>query len=86
MLAQNKSGIVCCGYLLFTLVALGIPWRWDKFRGGTEVEWIGYWADLWRSQLGMSAKRAERLIRWMDSQVAAGTTDLADFAAALGRL
>ena len=61
MLATGKAGIVLSGMLIYFLVALGVPWRWDKGRGGTEVEWIGYWADLWHGRLGISVRRADWL-------------------------
>jgi hypothetical protein len=86
MLACDKLGIVLCGMLIFFLSALGVPWRWDKGRGGTEVDWIGYWVDLWKGRLGISVKRAQWLSQWMAKQTSEGATDMADFVAVLGRL
>jgi hypothetical protein len=86
MLATGKAGIVLSGMLIYFLVALGVPWRWDKSRGGTEVEWIGYWADLWHGRLGISVRRADWLAGWMNKQASEGFTDMADFTAVLGRL
>ena len=39
MLATNKAEIIFAGALLFTIVAFGIPLRWDKCLGGPQVEW-----------------------------------------------
>ena len=86
MLACDKAGITLCGTLIFFLSALGVPWRWDKGRGGTEVDWIGYWVDLWKGRLGISVRRAQWLAEWMAKQAAEGATDMADFVAVLGRL
>ena len=86
MLTSSKAGIVLSGMLIYFLVALGVPWRWDKCRGGTEVDWIGYWADLWHGRLGISVRRAEWLAGWMGRQASEGSTDMADFTAVLGRL
>jgi hypothetical protein len=86
MLAVDTGGIISCGTLIFFLSALGVPWRWDKGRGGTEVDWIGYWVDLWKGRLGISVRRAEWLAEWMARQTREGATDMADFVAVLGRL
>ena len=85
-LACDKAGIVLSGALLYFLVALGVPWRWDKCRGGTQVDWIGYWLDLWKGQLGISERRAQWLAKWLAKQTGAGVTNMADFTAVLGRL
>ena len=61
MLAADKMGIILCGTLIFFLSALGVPWHWGKGRGGTEVDWIGYWVDLWKGRLGISVRRAQWL-------------------------
>ena len=86
MLACDKAGIVLAGTLIYFLSSLGVPWRWDKSRGGTQVDWIGYWADLWHGRLGISVRRAQWLAQWMARQTSAGSTDMADFTAVLGRL
>ena len=86
MLACDKMGIIMCGMLVFFLSALGVPWRWDKGRGRTEVDWIGYWVDLWQGRLGISVRRAQWLSQWMAKQTSGGITDMADFVAVLGRL
>jgi hypothetical protein len=86
ILAGDKAGIIFAGVLIYFLMALGVPFRWDKCRGGTQVEWIGYWADLWQGRLGISERRAQWLASWMTKQVDEGRTELADFASVLGRL
>ena len=86
MLACDKSGIILCGMLIFFLSVLGVPWRWDKRRGGTEVDWIGYWADLGHGRLGISVRRGQWLSQWMARQTSGGSTDMADFVTVLGRL
>jgi hypothetical protein len=86
MLPYDKASIVLSGALIYLWVALGVPFRWDKCRGGDKVDWIGFWTDLWAGHLGISEKRAEWLAGWMLKQVEAGRTDLADFTSVLGRL
>ena len=36
------------------LVVIGVPLAWHKVRGGIEAEWIGYWLDLDRFEVGVS--------------------------------
>jgi len=85
-LPYDSRGIVLAGALIFLLVALGVPLRWDKCRGGERVDWIGYWADLWGGQLGISERRATWLVEWMRLQVKKGHTELSEFTSVLGRL
>ena len=86
LLPCDKRGILVAGSLVFTWIALGFPLRWSKRRGGTEFEWIGFWADLWGGRLGISPKRASWLTNWMKGQAAAGRVEMSDFTAVLGRL
>ena len=85
-IARRKSGIAFLGEYLFLLLALGVPFRWDKFRGGTAVEWVGFWIDLWEGQIGISVKRAAWLVKWMRDRIQEGRSDMRDFTAVLGRL
>ena len=84
--ARRKSGIAFLGEYLLLLLALGVPFRWDKFRGGTAVEWVGFWIDLWEGEIGISEKRAAWLISWMRYRIGEGRADMRDFTAVLGRL
>ena len=47
---------------LFFMVLLGTPFSWKKCRGGLEYEWVGYWLDWGRFELGISELRAQWLI------------------------
>jgi len=68
------------------MAVIGIPFRWKKFRGGTEINWIGYWIDVRAFRLGISEKRAAWLANWLRVQVEAGRVDMQDLEAVLGRL
>ena len=85
-LASTPEGVEFMGAFLFLLVALGVPLRWDKCRGGTRVDWIGFVADLDRTLIGISESRAAWLSGWMRAKVSEGIVRVSDFAAVLGRL
>ena len=72
--------------VLLIWVSLGIPWKWKKFKGGYQLDWIGYYIDFETYYLGISVKRAEWLVNWCDKTVAEKKTRVADLRAVLGRL
>ena len=61
MFAARAKEIEEIGAMIFLWVAVGVPWKWSKFRGGQEVGWIGYWLSVADFSLGTSEKRA----RWI---------------------
>ena len=50
---------------LFVLEVLGTPFKWQKVRGGIQVDWIGYWVDIGRFEIGISQSRADWCVRWL---------------------
>ena len=83
---SRKAEIEDVGVLIFILASLGVPFKWEKFRGGLTVDWIGYRVDLETRSLGISPRRAVWLIDWMLREAEADKTALKDFSAVLGRL
>ena len=45
------------------LAVLGLPLAWHKLRGGVECEWVGYWMDLSRFKLGISAATVSLVLK-----------------------
>ena len=85
-LAEDKSQIESLGFLIFFWLSLGFFFRWPKFKGGSRVEWVGYWMDFDSSRLGVSARRAEWLSHWLRTHLELGYIDIKEFQAVLGRL
>ena len=52
--ADTKPQVEAIGFAIFFVALIGIPFRWKKFRGGTEINWIGYWIDFRAFRLGIS--------------------------------
>ena len=85
-LASEVGEVVELGVILVTLMALGVPFKWKKFRGGSTSDWIGYWLDSERFLIGISESRADWLCRWMEERVREGRVDVKEFTQVLGRL
>ena len=62
------------GLLLFllTLVLIDLPLSWPKVRGGLEFEWIGYFLDIGRFEIGVTFARAVWAANWLSDKVAEG--------------
>ena len=85
-LAESQPQVEAIGFAVFFLSLLGVPFSWKKFKGGTELDWIGYWMDVRASRFGVSLKRATWLSSWLRARVAEGRVDMRDLEAVLGRL
>ena len=68
------------------LEMMGTPVTWSKVRGGFQYEWIGYWQDLQRFAVGISAARVRWLKDWLRETRRSGCTLLRTFVEGLGRL
>ena len=86
MVAGRASEIVDFGALILVWMALGVPWKWKKFRGGHQASWIGYWMCFESYELGISAPRAAWLCSWIRRALKEGEVQMADFRAVLGRI
>ena len=71
---------------LFVLVVLGVPLAWHKVKGGVEAEWIGYWLDLGRFELGVSQVRAAWAANWLEDRAREGRAQLGELLQGIGRL
>lgn len=85
-IVESARGVAELGLLVFVLTALGVPFKWTKFRGGPSVSWVCYWADLRGFRLGVSAKRADWMRTWLDNKISEGRVEMSDFSGVLGRL
>ena len=85
-MADRKLEIIDLASVLLVWLALGIPWKWKKFRGGARQQWIGYWVDVEHFALGISEERSKWLVGWVRKTIAEGTVEMSHFRAVLGRL
>lgn len=85
-LAKGKDAKEAIAVILLFLVAVGLPFSWDKCKGGLSTVWVGYSIDLGLRAVGVSEKRARWLREWCGKTLRAGTVKIADMRAVLGRM
>ena len=63
---------------LLVLGVIGTPLAWHKLHGGAVLEWIGYALDVGRFEMGVTEKRIQWAVRWIDDKVREGSVRLGD--------
>ncbi|CAJ1363105.1 unnamed protein product, partial [Effrenium voratum] len=53
-----------CVIVLFEV--LGAPLAWEKFRGGLEAEWVGFWASFRLFKIGIAAGRTDWVLKQVE--------------------
>jgi hypothetical protein len=80
----RKYEHLLCGLLAWVLV--GAPFAWRKCRGGIEIDWVGYWIDYGRFELGISESRSAWLTKWLGEILDTGAVLIRRLVEGLGRL
>ena len=80
----------CCREALVVFFLLcsscKVPLSWNKTAGGDTVTWVGFELLLVSSQLGISARRAEWLVRWAREVANSTHIQMSRFEEGLGRI
>ena len=58
----------------------------EAFRGGVEVDWVGYWVDYKTFATGLSESGADWIIKWVSSLLTEKSVLVRRFAEGVGRL
>ena len=53
--------------MIVVWLLVGTPFSWKKFRGGLELDYVGFWTDYARFQIGLNEKRAAWVIKTVES-------------------
>ena len=69
--ASGPDALIDLLLTIAILTACGMPFSWKKFRGGFQLDWIGYWMDLGRFEVGISASRHEWVCKALRDLLAA---------------
>ena len=72
--------------MLWLLDVLGVPMGWKKTRAGYEFDWVGYHIMLKSYRVGLSASRANWVIRWITELIQNKRCVIGEFTEALGRM
>ena len=71
-------------YLLLEIFC--VPMSWKKSEGGIAYNWIGYYQDWQRFQLGLSESRATWLAKWLEERLEADKVHPHELSEVLGRM
>ena len=83
-IGPKKFQSLCLGFMV--LEVLGFPIAYHKVTGGVNYEWVGYWMDVSRFEVGLSVRRADWVIRWLRDRAAEGSSYGTGFRQGVGRL
>ena len=72
--------------VVFYYVVMGIPFSWKKFRGGLNMDYVGYWTCLDLRLVGLSEGRASWIRKWISRTLEAGKVHTGEFGQVLGRM
>ena len=71
---------------MFLLAVINAPLSWNKMSGGLETDWVGYYLDVRRFQVGISEARAKWCVHWLEDKATEGRMRLGELREGLGRL
>jgi hypothetical protein len=73
-------------FLILLWEVAGTPFAWHKTKGGVQTDWIGYWLDYGKFELGITEARGRWLAKWLADTVERGASLVRTLREALGRL
>ena len=72
--------------VVFWQTVMGVPFAWQKFAGGTKLEWVGYWLDYQRFAMDISVNRTRWLRCWIEETLRTGGVLIGTLEEVLGRI
>jgi hypothetical protein len=84
--AAGPEKYSCLLKSIFFWSLLGAPFSWKKCRGGLQVDWVGYWLDYSRFEIGISEARTTWLVAWAERIIRDGHVLLRNLSEGVGRL
>ena len=74
-------------YMLITWIMVGSPFRWPKFRGGVCLDFVGFYMDYCKFEVGLSERRTAWIVDWVEEvQKNGGLVAHRSFVELVGRL
>ena len=71
---------------MFVLAVLNAPMAWHKVGGGIQSEWVGYFLDVGRFEIGINEARACWAANWLEDKARERSVRLGELREGLGRL
>ena len=71
---------------MFILAVLDSPLAWHKVGGGVQSDWVGYFLDVGRFEIGISMSRAAWAVNWLEDKARERAVRLGELREGLGRL
>ena len=66
MVAAGEDKYDRIWYMLVAWLMLGTPFRWPKFRGGVCLEFVGFYMDYCKFEVGLSERRTNWIVQWVE--------------------
>ena len=63
LIVSGPSKYLDLWMMIVAWLLVGTPFSWRKFRGGVALDYVGFWTDYSRFELGLSEKRAMWVIK-----------------------
>ena len=86
IMAPGRAGREGALMAFCLMAALGAPFKWKKQRGGLSSEWVGIFVDYRDYSMGLSQRRSDWMVQWIDSLLERKVVEYREFAAGLGRM
>ena len=67
MVAAGEDKYDHIWYMLMAWLMLGTPFRWPKFRGGVCLEFVGFYMDYCKFEVGLSERRTNWIVQWVET-------------------
>ena len=67
MVAAGEDKYDRIWYMLIAWLMLGTPFRWPKFRGGVCLEFVGFYMDYCKFEVGLSERRTAWIVQWVEN-------------------
>ena len=52
--------------MLMAWLMLGTSFRWPKFKGGICLEFVGFYMDYCKFEVGLSERRSNWIVQWVE--------------------
>ena len=87
MVAAGEDKYDRIWHMLICWLMFGTPFKWPKFRGGVCLEFVGFYMDYCKFEVGLSEKRAGWIVNWIaEARQHEGLVTHRSFVELVGRL